>query len=173
MVHIVAYADESYLDDGFVFMGGYTAPVDTWIDFAGKWKSVLIEHPEVPYFSNRGFKSQEWQRNHGVVDAHLLPAKTLKLATLVARSGLWFPVVSTIEKSLFEKVIKSRVRATKNPRYELLRDPYYFGLCAGICKVLNWRAVERFRQNEADERRRNRALGSDAPAAPVIPCRRR
>ena len=47
------------------------------------------------------------------------------------------------------------------------------GLCAGICKVLNWRAVEHFRQNEADERRRNRALGSDASAAPVIPCRRR
>ena len=52
-------------------------------------------------------------------------------------------------------------------------DILKMGLCAGICKVLNWRVVERFHQDEADERRRNRALGSDASAAPVIPCRGR
>jgi len=77
-------------------------------------------------FTNGEFKSEKWCHEQGIADTHLLPAKVLKLARLIATSGLSFPVLSITEKSLFDEIIKPRIKAEKNPRYELLRNVYYF-----------------------------------------------
>jgi hypothetical protein len=126
MVHIAAYVDESYFDDDSVFMGGYVASVEAWSALIPRWKDILDEHPRVLYFHNSGFKSEKWCHDQGVADTHLLPAKLIKLASLIAASGLSFPALSIMEKSLFDEIIKPRIKAEKNPQYELLRNVYYF-----------------------------------------------
>ena len=128
MVHVAVYADETYMDDGYIFMGGYVASVDEWLRIVTPWLSILNEHPRVPYFSNHGFKSKKWCCENGVnlSDMHLLPAKTVKLASVIAASAIRFSARSAIWCSHFRSEILSHVLALKNPKYELLRDPYYF-----------------------------------------------
>lgn len=137
MIHVALYSDENYLDDGYVFMGGYIASVEEWLRMVIPWKAILDEHPTVPYFSNHGFKSQRWIDENGVIDAHLLPAKTLKLAKLIASSNIYFAAHSRLWKSHFEQAVNSRVLASKNPRYELLRDPYYFAYVRLVALLLD------------------------------------
>ena len=128
MIHVAAYADETYLDDGYILMGGYVASVDGWCKLVTPWKNVLAEHPAVPHFSNHGFKSAKWCAKNGVslTDMHLLQAKKVRLAHAVVEANIFFPAHSRMWRSHFDSVILDHVRALKNPKYELLRDPYYF-----------------------------------------------
>lgn len=129
MIHVAVYADENYMDDdGYVFMAGYVASAEEWINIVEPWKAVLNEHPRVPYFSSHGFKSEKWCAQNGIAkrDICLLPKKTLKLARLIADSRVLFPAYSRMWRKHFEEIILHRVLALKKPQYELLRDPYYF-----------------------------------------------
>lgn len=128
MVHVAIYADENYMDDGYIFMGGYVGSEDEWIKIVTPWRAVLAEPPSVPYFSNHGFKSAKWCQENGVSlpDMALLQTKVVKLAGVIAASNLYFPAYSRMWRSHFEAEILDRVLAPRNPKYELLRDPYYF-----------------------------------------------
>jgi len=128
MVHVAVYADENYFDDGYILLGGYVASVDEWIKIVPPWNSILAEHPAVPYFSNHGFKSQKWCTENGIqlTDMPLLLEKRKKLAHLISTSGVLFAAQTRMWRSHFEEQILSRLLARKNPRYALLRDPYYF-----------------------------------------------
>src|ERR1700685_1075981 len=137
MVHVAAYFDETYFDDDSVFMGGYVASVEAWSALIPRWKDILDEHPRVPYCHNSRFKSEKWCHDQGVADTHLLPAKLIKLASLIAASGLSFPALSIMEKSLFDEIIKARIKAEKNPQYELLRNVYYFSYTRLLALLFN------------------------------------
>lgn len=128
MTHVAVYADENYLDDGYVLMAGFVSSVDSWLGIIDPWKKILKEDPEVPYFSNHDFKSLRWCTEHGIKDSEmpLLDVKKVKLARVIASSDVLFYGYSRMWRSHFESIILNRVLALKSPKYELLRDPYYF-----------------------------------------------